>query len=117
MNFLSINKQFTKEQKEEFEQNFEPNGKDHIMVNPENPTLYVAAFLFHIYSDAIISYEEIEKTFVVKYKEGNDEYVKIVFSEDELTDTFNTFTTQLVKMCNYHGNKWTTELLEHLRWK
>lgn len=114
MNLLIMKIKCTKEQAEDYEKNFDPNHKDHIMVNRDNPTPYVAGLLTHIYNDAIIEYENSDKTFIIKYKAEDGEYEKVIFKEKILTEVFNTFTSQLVKLCNYNGNKWTTELIQHI---
>lgn len=106
----------TKEQKIDFEKNFQPNGKDHIMVNPNNSTLYIAALLDYIYTDAIIRYDSEKESFSIYFKAGKNLNVSVEFQEKALSDVFNTMTTQLLKMCNYHGNQWTTELIQHICW-
>lgn len=106
----------TTEQKIDFEKNFQPNGKDNVLVNPNNSTLYIAALLDYIYTDAIIKYDSQKQSFSIYYKSGKNHNVSIEFKEEALADVFNTFTSQLLKMCNYHGNQWTTELIQHICW-
>ncbi|HEJ1837289.1 hypothetical protein JE006_23080 [Pseudomonas aeruginosa] len=106
---------FNQAQVDDYRKNFEPNGKDNVFVNIDNPTLYISALLDYLFTDSIIKYDNEKKEFEVIFKVKNCTH-STTFLEDDLCDAFNMFTTQLFKFCNAKGNKFIADFLRQMCW-